>query len=192
MRGNVMVNKVKYGLKQVHYAPITEALGVVTYGTPVAIPGAVSIALSAAGETTPFFGDDGQYHTTVSNNGYEGTLEVALIPEIFRTDILGEVVSTTDKVLVENSNANPAEFALLFEFTGDVKGIRHVLYRCKATRPNIESNTKAASTEVKTDILNLIASPLPDGKVKAKTTAETTSAIYDAWYTKVWEKDAVI
>ena len=50
----MMSNKIKYGLKNVHYAVITEAGGVVSYGTPVAIPGAVNITLSPAGEKVEF------------------------------------------------------------------------------------------------------------------------------------------
>ena len=50
-----MSNKVKYNLKNVHAAVLTETVtdGVTTfsYGTPKAIPGAVSIALDAEGES---------------------------------------------------------------------------------------------------------------------------------------------
>lgn len=52
-----MGNKVKYNLKNVYAAKLTETPGedgVVTYSyaTPQAIPGAVSISLSAEGESS--------------------------------------------------------------------------------------------------------------------------------------------
>ena len=56
-----MGNKVKYNLKNVHAAKLTETVtdGVAafSYGTPKAIPGAVSISLDAEGESSPFYAD---------------------------------------------------------------------------------------------------------------------------------------
>ena len=73
--------KVKYGLSNVYYAIFNEEDG--TYGTPVAIPGAVSLSLDQEGETTPFRADNIDYWTSVSNNGYSGSIEVALVPDSF-------------------------------------------------------------------------------------------------------------
>ena len=69
-------------------------------------------------------------------------------------------------------------FAFLFEFDGDQRHIRHVLYNCVASRPSIEGETNEDSKEVKTDTLNLQATPLANGYVKAKTGTNTTDDVY--------------
>ena len=65
-------NKVKFGLSNVHIAKITEADGVITYGTPFAMPGAISLTADPAGDTTPFYADNIKYYIATSNQGYEG------------------------------------------------------------------------------------------------------------------------
>ena len=57
-------NKVKYNLKNVHYALLNiDEAGNVSYGTPVPIPGAVSIGLDANGEPSNFYADGYAYYT---------------------------------------------------------------------------------------------------------------------------------
>ena len=183
-------NKIKYGLRNVHYAKVTEVGGVVSYATPVAIPGAVNLSLSAAGEAVQFYADDMAYFEENTNNGYEGTLEIALIPDQFRTDILGEEIDENG-ALIENADARSNKFALLYEFDGDIKKTRHVLYYNTASRPNVEGSTKTATKEPKTDVLNISARPAPDTRdVKAKLYQGQTG--YDDFYTAVYLKDGVI
>ena len=80
-----MANKVKYGLKNVHYSVISETNGVVSHATPKPHPGAVNIALSAVGEKVKFPADDIEdYFSENVNNGYDGDLEMALISDDFR------------------------------------------------------------------------------------------------------------
>ena len=76
-------NKVKFGLKNCHYAKAVfdQETNEVTFGTPVAIPGAVNLSLDPEGDTEPFYADDMVYYTTTANNGYSGDLEIALLPE---------------------------------------------------------------------------------------------------------------
>ena len=178
-------NKVKFGLKNVHYAPVTFSDGVPSFATPIAIPGAVNMSLNIKGEPENFYADDGVSFVINNNMGYEGDLEIALIPESFRTGPLGEVLDANN-VLVEQSDKQLTPFALLFEFDGDQKHIRHVLYNCTASRPSIEGNTKEETLEVKTETLTIKAAPLPDGKVKAKTGDSTDSTVYDGWYGSVY------
>jgi len=181
-------NKVKFGLKNCHYAKATLDVdtGKVTFGTPVAIPGAVNLSLDPEGDTEPFYADDMVYYVTTANNGYSGDLEVALIPDSFRTDILHEE-EDSNGVLVENSQVETEHFALLFEFSGDKKKIRHCLYYCSASRPTIEGKTTEDSKEVQTETLEITASPMPDGVVKVKTGSNTSDTTYSGWYSAVYE-----
>lgn len=183
-------NKVKYNLKNVHAAKLTETLSegtvVYSYETPKAIPGAVSISLDAEGETSPFYADGIVYFRSSTNNGYSGDLEIALIPEWFRTDILQESLDAKG-VLVENSNNTESiKFALLFEFDGDVNSIRHVLYNCSASRPSIASETKEDVIEPGTETLSITADPRSDGLVKARTGDTTDNTAYGDWYKTVY------
>lgn len=179
-------NKIKYGLRNVYYAVATEgAGGALTYGTPVRIPGAVNLSISPEGESEPFYADDIIYYQSQSNNGYTGSLEVALLPDSFYTDILGETTDNSD-VVSEYANAVTKEFALLFEFQGDVNATRHCLYRCTASRPEIASATKEAGITPQTETLDITVMPrINDQLTKRKCLA--TSAAYTNWFTQVYE-----
>lgn len=184
-------NKVKYNLKNAHYALLTYgANDTPTYGTPVPMPGSVSLSLDAEGEPENFYADGIAYYVINNNMGYEGDLELALIPESFRTDVLKESLDANG-VLVENANSEIAPFALLFEFDGDQKHIRHVLYNCSASRPGIEGKTNEDEKEVQTETLTIKATPLADGKVKAKTGNTTNNTAYNGWYNAVYLPTAV-
>lgn len=179
-------NKVKYNLKNAHYAMLHIAQdGTVSYDTPVPIPGAVSIGLDANGEPENFYADGIAYYVINNNMGYDGDLELAMIPESFRVDALNETLDDNN-VLIENANTELNSFALLFEFDGDVKHIRHVLYNCSASRPGIEGKTNEESREVQTETLTIKATPLASGVVKAKTGNTTNSTVYQNWYQSVY------
>ena len=179
-------NKVKYNICNVHYALLSESEdGEITFAKPVALPGAVSLSLDKNGEPSTFYADGVKYYTINNSMGYDGDLELALIPESFRTDVLKEELDS-NKVLLENSNAETGSFALLFEFDGDVRKIRHVLYNCAASRPSIEGKTNEEEKEVQTETISIQARPLPNGYVKAKTGDQTSDATYAGWYSEVY------
>ena len=177
-------NKIKYGLKNVHYSVITETDGAITYGTPKPIPGAVNLTLNASGEKVTFYADDVAYFEEEVNDGYEGTLEMALIPDEFRVDVLGDYLDAND-VLVENVNGKPNRIALMFEFDGDKKKTRHILYNVTVGRPNVEGTTKTTTKEPKTEVMNISAKPsLDTGDVKA--TIKQGQTGYDTLFETVY------
>lgn len=181
------MNKIKYNLKNVYAAILTKTGGTYNYGTPTAIPGAVSMSLDAEGEASPFYADGIVYFRSASNNGYSGDLEIALIPEWFREQVLQETKDANNVFIETSDTSEPVYFALLFEFDGDQKAIRHVLYNCSVSkRPTIASQTKEASIEPGTETLSLSADPREDGLVKARTGDDTTNAVYQAWYESVY------
>ena len=181
-----MNNKVKFNICNCHYAlqKVTED-GKLSFETPVAMPGAVSLALDPNGEPEYFYADGIEYYIIANNMGYDGNLELALIPESFRTNVLKEQADTNE-VLVENANSETGAFALLFEFDGDIRKIRHVLYNCSASRPKIEGKTNEENREVQTESLTIKARPMADGYVKAKTGNQTEKVTYDDWYSEVY------
>lgn len=183
-------NKVKFGLKNVHWAKITgyDENEMPIYDEVKRLPGAVDLSLDANGDNENFYADDGVYYVLSNNSGYEGDLEIALITTEFATEILGEKLDAKG-VLVESTDAETAEFALFFEFTGDKSKIRHVFYRCAASRPNTESSTIEDSKEVKTETMSLTASSLVNGLVKVKSCEKTDETVYANWYKQPYMPD---
>ena len=184
-------NKVKFNIANAYYALLSQDdSGNVSWGTPVPLPGAVSLSLDPTGEPESFYADGVEYYVVNNNQGYDGDLELAMIPESFRTDVLMEATDSNN-VLVENANSQTGHFALLFDFDGDVRKIRHVMYNCSASRPGISSATNTESKEVKTETLKIKARPLANGLVKAKTGDSTKASAYNNWYKRVYQPDVI-
>ena len=182
-------NKVKFGLSNVVVAPfVINAQGEYVYDTPIAIPGAVNLSLSPSGDETDFYADDVKYYSDTANQGYDGDLEVALLPDSIRTAILGE---TTDSngALVEKSDAKSKGFALGFQIDGDSQSRKCWYYNCKASRPANNGQTKEASVTPQTDTLSLKAMPrLTDKLVRTfLEPTESNKTVYDAFFTSVYE-----
>ena len=184
-------NKVKFGLSNVHVAKITEEDGEITYGTPFAVPGAVSLTAEPEGDTTPFYADNIKYYVAVANNGYTGDLEIAMTPKEFLTQILGQL-EDTNGALIESANDVNARFALMGEIEGDIKKRRFVYYDCTAARPSAEMNTVEESKEPQTDTISItMAARSSDNVIKAVIEpSEENQEVYNTFFTKVYEKNA--
>lgn len=187
-------NKIVYGLRNVHYSKMSvDETGKITYAIPTALKGAVEISLESKAELIEFEADNTVYYSAPGTSAYEGTLTLAKVPDSFLVDILGEELDATDGTQTEIDGAHTSNFALMFQFEGDVNGTRHLFYNCSASRPSVASKT---GKEIGTTELAFKASAKPlesvndKAVVKTKTTASTPSAIYDAWFNAVYLKTA--
>lgn len=180
------MNKIKFGLKNVHYAPVTFASdGTPTFDTPVHIPGAVNLTMAKKNENLVFYADNGVYVELGDNSAVDGDLEIAMIPEGFRTGPLGETLDAKG-LLVEKAEQTLGHFAFMFEFEGDVNAVRHVYYNCTASQDETAGETKGEGIQVQTEKLKLHARPLPKTKeVHVKTGDTTDATTYASWYTAV-------
>lgn len=180
--------KVRFGLKNVHYAVLTEGTSP-AWSTPVAIPGAVSLDLNQEGGRETFYADNVSYYVSFTDNGYSGDLEVARIPESMLTDVWG-MTANTGGVISEFSDVEPKPFALLFQTDTDVGDTKVCLYRCFADRPNIGSATTEDTKTPQTQTISISAVPVIngslDGKVAAMTGENVTTAIANAWFSAVY------
>ena len=138
-----------------------------------------------------FYADNITYYKTFSNNGYTGTLEMAMIPEAMLKDVFGMTVGS-DKILYEASGVNPKPFALMFQIEGDQQAELNVLYKVVPTsKPTAGSQTVEESVEPVTQSFDFEALPLTtgvtaqQGLIKGRTTTETATAVRSAWFSTV-------
>ena len=180
-----MANKVKFGLEQVHIA-FKSADG---YETPQAIPGAVNLTMNPEGGETAFYADNLKYYSRFTNNGYSGTLELALVPDDVLAEMLGWEIDEGTGMLIEVADGQPKEFALLGQVLGDERNRRFVYYNCIASRPADNAATTTDTATPTTETLNITILPIDhNGKKIVKSVIErdeTNAAIFDDWFDEV-------
>ena len=189
-----MENLIEYGLENCHMAVIESYIdGMYTFAPPIPVPGAVSLNMSAQTAQNIFYADNKPYYTTTTNSGYDGTLEIAQIPTEIQVEVLGDEVDKNG-VIVDGGNVQAKETALLFEFSGDIKKTRHILWRCKLAKPDITGKTTESETAPQTSTLKVTAMPRADiGRTHGRVTNEVaTKAVYDAWFKSVYEPDFTV
>lgn len=187
-------NKVKFGLKNVHWAKVYETVGTTgtttTYGSYEAWPGAVTMTLDAAGSENTFFdADDGIYYTIPgANNGYTGTFESSLIPEKVKTDVLG-ATKDANGVIIESSDDKIAAIALAYQFDGDAENRLITLYKVQLNRPGTSDATKPSvgGATPQKESVTFSAIPRPDdNKIKATTGDTTATSTKEGWFNAVY------
>lgn len=176
------MGKVKFNIKNVHYAVLTETEGAVSYATPKPIPGAVKMTVSPEGDDTEFFADGIVYYASTSNTGYSGSLEVADFGAEFKQDVWG-YEKTLDGKLIEYADKEPKHVALLYEMDGSPEASRYLLYDVLIKRPTEDAETTTKTKEPKTSSAEYKARPLSSHAVKAQ--CDESDNAFSEWFKSV-------
>lgn len=142
-----MSEKVKFGLSNVYIAPRTEAAGgAVTYGTPLAVPGAVQASITRNSDQNVFYADNKAYFVANRKSSQEIELELADIAKEILTSYLGYIKSSNGSLLETDMTVTPA-FALMFQIETDEKARKICYYNCTATESDEEYDTQEESID---------------------------------------------
>lgn len=183
------MDKITYGLEDVHALPITynESTKTYEYGEPIEWPSARSLTLPKNGSVSKFYADNKTWTTIETNQGYTGgSIAFYSIPDKIKSDIFGEI--KVNGVFVEDSSSTTKEFALTAKFKGDESDKRIILYRCKCDRHDISQKTKEESIEPQEYSIPVEVMPREnDGFVKAAARLIDAPDIYNNWNTKIYE-----
>lgn len=178
-------NLILFGLEQVHIAFQDGEGG---YEEPDEITGAVSLATTPSSEQIVFHADNRRYFVRENNNGYTGTLEMALIPDLIKARMLGWEVDTNG-MLVEKADGKPERFALMGQVLGDAKNRRFVYYDVMAMRHGQDSATKGDTIDPNTQSIPITITPFKhSGMNIVKGDIElsnTNTAVYNGFFNAV-------
>lgn len=165
------MGKVNFGLSNVYYAKITRdsSTGAITYGTKVALPGAVSLTLDVDGDQSIFWADNSKYAVFNAGGGFTGTLALADVPDSVLTDLLGYVQGNdgaqtpANTGLVDLANSTPSEFGLMFKVSSNTKATGFKYFCCTFGRLGQSANTTTDSTDPDTVELSVTVSSVDNG-----------------------------
>lgn len=108
---------------------------------------------------------------------------MAYIYDWFETEYLGYEISG-DGLIVEKADSKPQPFYMMFQFEGDVKATKHILYNVLASRPSLEGGTTEDTVEPDTTTIPITVTPVETeigNIVKSRCIAGTEK--YDTFYT---------
>lgn len=176
-----MANKVEFGISNLHVCTYTENAGTVTLGTPVAVPGAVTLTLEPEGDDNTFYADNTAYWASFSDNGFSGSIEVAMFDDTFKKSFLG-YVELDDGGVAQIKGATKPSVCLIFQSEGDAEARRGILYNVSLGNINRSYNTTEDTVEVDTETIDITV--VGDNKTKiVKVSYDKMSAAYNTLFT---------
>lgn len=177
--------KIKFNIKNVHYARETQTD--IYDSTPTQMPGAISVALDIDSSETVFWADGLKYYVVNTVNGYKGDLTVAKLADIFRKEVLGEILDSK-KVLIETNKPINQRIALGFEIETDKKSELFWFYGVTCGKPSVSGKTTEGSNDPETETISINVAGLSNGLIRVRTTQETDEETRRNWFNSVYMK----
>lgn len=179
--------KVLFNIKKVQFSKITEtsASGVPTYAAPILVPGTVSLSLDSDSSLDPFYADGIAYYTPAGTNSYSGTLENANFSEEVLKAIFNWALDSNNNLVEVDTGSN--EFGMQFAVDSNDGEVYFTLFRCSATKPSMNFQTKESSATINTQSVDITISSIStsDGKNIVKSYATKEAANYADYMTKI-------
>lgn len=152
-----MANKVLFGISNLHVCTWDDSGNAPVLGTPYHQKGAVSMSPDEQSEKSTFWADNIAYYATFSGGTFDGTLEVAMFDDAFKTQFLGyETLTNGGLALVKN--ATKPKVCIMFEVDGDAEKRRVIFYNCEFGAITREYATTEETIEPKTASISFTCS----------------------------------
>lgn len=151
-----MANKVLFGISNLHVGTYTDENGTVTLGTPYHQKGAVSLSPTESAEKSDFYADNILYYSSFAGGSFEGTLEVALFDDAFKTQFLGYRALSNGGLAVVKNAVKPKVY-IAFEVEGDSEKRRVIFYNAEFGAITREYSTIEETKEPQTASIDFTA-----------------------------------
>lgn len=177
--------KALFNIKRLQISKLTESNGTYTYGTPIQIPGTVSLSMDIDQSIELVYADGVAYVAVPGAVSTTGTLENYFIPTTVLTQIYRYVVSSNGEYL--ETDDQPYSFGMQFACDNDEGDeVYFTYYNVSSTKPGINLQTKESSTTINPQSVDLTASPITVGtKQVVKSFATKDATNYSTYFTAI-------
>ena len=185
-----MAKKVLIGLDSFFYALLnSDTSAGVSYQTPVALKGAMTVSYNPNSEVSTLFADDGPYDTAETIGEIELDVGIADISQEDYASIMGHTI--TGGVLNELATDQPVDVAFGFRAKRSNSGYSYFWFlKGKFSKPTIDHETKGDTIAWQTPVMNgKFVARIYDGRYKSTTRDDATNfttAIATAWFSSVY------
>jgi phi13 family phage major tail protein len=189
-----MSKKTLIGLDKFYYALlVSDTSASVSYDTPVALKGAMTVSYNPNSEVATIFADDGPYDTAETIGELELDVGIADISQEDYAALMGHTI--TGGVMAETATDQPVDTAFGFRAKRSNGGYSYYWFlKGKFSKPSMEHETKGGSISWQTPTLNgKFVARVYDGKYKYSTRDDAddyTAGTGTGWFTAVYDPTA--